>query len=188
MTDDWVSFALNGVGGFAAIVCLFEGTRRIGARGARLIAVLMVALGGLFCASYGAIAYWTHEIQIETSELLRHGVFFAQRLPDWGKNMGAEERQTLSLAYARATYLAHGMLVAQLDRSGAGKLFEPSQEDVNRRESIVSIRAQLDHSARQNRADAFLWWLWGLLAVLAGYGVSLENRPAPASPAVERRD
>src|SRR5260370_29065725 len=104
MIDDWFSIALNAVGGIAALVCLFEGARRIGARGPQLIAVLMVAFGGLFCASYGAIGYWTHQIQIETSELLRHGVFFAQRLPDWGKNMAAEERQTLSLAYARATY------------------------------------------------------------------------------------
>lgn len=182
MIDDWVSFAISGVSGVSAIVCLFEGARRIGAQGARRGPVLMVALGGLFCAVWGGLAYWEHWTRLESSEALRRTAATAKLPPVLAKGVPAETREKLGLAYARAKYLEGGTLVTYADRSGKDRVFAPSQTDLKRREAGIVKRVQLDHASRDSFADAFLWWLWGFLAMLLGFFFSGGKRPAPESP------
>ena len=185
MINDWISFATTGVCGVTAIVCLFEGMRRISTHGARGTSVLMVVLGGLFCATYGALAFWEHYTNVESSEALRQMHRSAVRPPEFGKETSAERREILGQVYARAIYLERGTLVSYLDRSGAKKVFAPSESDLKRREFTIVRRAQLDYASRESYADAFTWWLWGLLAALLGFLFSREKLPKAATPAAE---
>ena len=56
MIESWVDFALSVIGGAAAFLCLFDGTRRLFAFGVHRKAVLMTVLAAGVCALYGAFA------------------------------------------------------------------------------------------------------------------------------------
>ena len=179
MINDWIAFSVTGVCGVAAIVCVFEGMRRLGAPGAGRNAVLMVVCGGLFCAAWGALAFWDHWTRNEAIETLRQRVAVKDLPADLAK-MPAERREKLGQAHARATYIERGNLETYRDRKGAARLFAPSQADIKQREYTVFRRTQLEHASRDSFADAFQWWIWGLLATLFGYLVSRENRRSRA--------
>ena len=178
MINDWISFAIVAVCGVAAIVCVFEGTRRIGAERRTRNAVLMVVVGGLFCAAWGALAYWDHWTRNAAIETLRQKIA-VKDLPANLAKLPAVRRERLVEAHARATYVESGRLETYRDRKGATKVFSPGQADVQEREFTVLRRTQLEHASRDSFAEAFQWWIWGLLAVLLGYLVSREQRRAP---------
>ena len=179
MINDWISFAIAAVCGVAAIACVFEGTRRLGAPRAGRNAVLMVVFGGLFCAAWGALAFWDYWTGNEAIETLQQRVAVKELPADLAK-MPAAKREKLGEAHARATYIGGGNLETYRDRKGAARLFAPSQADVKQREFIVFRRTQLAHASRDSFADALQWWIWGLLAALFGYLVSREKRVSPA--------
>jgi hypothetical protein len=179
MINDWIAFSIAAVCGVAAIVCVFEGTRRLGAPPAGRNAVLMVVFGGLFCVAWGALAFWDHWTRNEAIETLRQKVA-VQDLPAGLAKMPAAKREKLGEAHARAKYIEGGNLGTYRDRKGAAKLFAPSQADIKQREYTVFRRTQLEHASRDSFADAFLWWIWGLLAALFGYLVSREKRTPPS--------
>jgi hypothetical protein len=161
--------------GVTAIVCVFEGTRRLGAPRAGRNAVLMVAVGGLFCAVWGALAFWDHWTRNEAIETLRQRVA-VKSLPANLAKLPAERREKLGESHSRAAYIESGNLETYRDRKGAAKLFAPSQADIKQREYTVFRRTQLEHTSRDSFADAFQWWIWGLLAALLGYLVSRDKR------------
>lgn len=179
MINDWIAFSVTAVCGVAAIVCVFEGTRRLGAPGAGRNAVLMVVFGGLFCAAWGALAFWDHWTRNAAIETLRQKAAVEDPPADLAK-MPAEKRERLGRAHARAAYIESGNLERYRDRKGAARLFAPGQADIKQREYTVFRRTQLEHASRDSFADAFQWWIWGLLAALLGYLVSREKRPPAA--------
>lgn len=179
MINDWIAFSITAVCGVAAIVCVFEGMRRLGAPRAGRNAVLMVAVGALFCAAWGALAFWDHWTRNEAIETLRQKVTVKDLPADTAK-MPAGKREKLGEAHARAKYIEGGNLETYRDRKGTARLFAPSQADIKQREYTVFRRTQLEHASRDSFADAFQWWIWGLLAALFGYLVSRENRRSRA--------
>jgi hypothetical protein len=176
MIEDWTSFLVTGVCGICAIVCAFEGVRRIATQRAGRNAVLMLVFGELFCAAWGGFAYWDHWTRNETLEQLQHTATVKDLPADFAK-LPPDKREKLGISYARATYIERGNVIPYVELSGALKSFVPRQADIQQRESRVTRRAQLAHAARDSYEDAFQWWLWGLLAAILGYLVSLDKRP-----------
>src|SRR5258708_37875780 len=57
MIDNWVDFSLSVAGGATAFLCLFEGTRRLGAYGVHRKAVLMTVSAAAIGVLYGGVAF-----------------------------------------------------------------------------------------------------------------------------------
>src|SRR5258708_36419266 len=57
MIDNWVDFSLSVAGGATAFLCLFEGTRRLGAYGVHRKAVLMTVSAAAIGVLYGGGAF-----------------------------------------------------------------------------------------------------------------------------------
>jgi hypothetical protein len=178
MIEDWASFLITGVCGVCAIVCAFEGVRRLATKGAGRNAVLMVVFGELFCMAWGGLAYWDHWTRNEALEQLQRTATVKELPADFAK-LPPETRERLGISYARATYMERGNIATYVGKKGAIKTFAPTQADIRQRELRVARRAQLTHAARDSYEDAFQWWLWGLLAAILGYLVSLDRRPPP---------
>src|SRR2546425_939183 len=60
MIDNWVDFSLSVAGGATAFLCLFEGTRRLGAYGVHRKAVLMTVSAAAIGVLYGGVAFWVY--------------------------------------------------------------------------------------------------------------------------------
>ena len=81
-----------------------------------------------------------------------------------------------------------GTLASYIDRSGETRTFAPTQEDLMRRERVVSFYSRAEYSARSSLAEALLWLIIALVAVMFGMLMSLEKVPAPAGPTGESGD
>ena len=57
-----------------------------------------------------------------------------------------------------------------------------------RRERVVTYYSRAEYSARSSLAEALLWMILALVAVLFGMLMSLEKVPAPADPTREAGD
>src|SRR5262245_22350826 len=57
MIENLADFLVNTGAGAIALLCLFDGTRRLGAHGVHRNAVIMFVLSACVCALYGSVAY-----------------------------------------------------------------------------------------------------------------------------------
>ena len=73
-----------------------------------------------------------------------------------------------------------GTLASYVDRGGETRTFTPTQEDMMRRERVVTYYSRAEYSARSSLAEALLWMILALVAILFGILMSLEKVPAPA--------
>jgi len=183
MIIDWLDFALNAVGGAIAFLCLFEGTRRIGAYGMNRRVALMTGLAAAFFVLYGSFAYWNYFDLTDTLNTLQHKPAAAQPAGDRSKGLSPEKREAENLAQARQAFLESGRLETYIDRREEKKLFPPSQEDIRKRERVLVNQTQLEYAARDSFTEALLWLTTGLFAVLFGFVFSREKIPVPAGPA-----
>jgi hypothetical protein len=181
MINDWLDFALNAVGGATAFLCLFDGTRRIGAYGMNRWAVLMTVLAVIFYVLYGSFAYWKYSELTDTLSALQHKPAATQ--PDSGKDLSPEKKEAASLARARQAFMESGTFETYIDRRDEKKLFSPSHEDIRKRERALAMQTQLEYAARDSFTEALLWLITGLLAVLFGFAFSREKIPVPAGAA-----
>jgi hypothetical protein len=181
MINDWLEFALNAVGGATAFLCLFDGTRRIGAYGMSRRALLMTSFAVIFYVFYGSFAYWKYSELTDTLSALQHKPVATQ--PDPGKVLSGEKREAASLAQARQAFMQSGTFETYIDRRDEKKLFPPNHEDIRKRERALAIQTQLEYAARDSLTEALLWLITGLLAVLFGFAFSRERIPIPAGPA-----
>jgi len=185
MIENWIDFSLSVVGGTTAFVCLFEGTRRLGAYGVHRKAVLMTVLAAAICVLYGGFAYWKYADMKPTLSASQRKPASTQLPANWGRGLSPDRREVVSLANARRAFMESGTLGSHFDRSGEIKSFAPTQEDLLRRERVVAYYSQAEYTARANLAEAVLWLITGLLAVLFGFAMSFEKAPPPASPSGE---
>ena len=183
MIVDGIDFALITIGGATAFVCLFDGTRRIGAYGMNGRAGLMAGLAVAFYVVHGSFAYWKYLDLTDTLSMRQHRPASAQTARGSAKDLSPERKESENVARARRVFWESGSLEPYLDRLNEKKLFHPSQGDIRRREFLVANQAQLEYAARESFTEALLWLVTGLLAVLFGYGFSREKIPVPASPA-----
>jgi hypothetical protein len=182
MIDNWIDFTLSVVGGATAFLCLFEGTRRLAAYGVHRKAVFLTVLAAAVCALYGGFAYWKYADMKATLGAGQRKPAPAQLPANWGRGLSPERKEVVSLANARRAFMESGTLGSYIDRSGETKSFAPTQEDLLRRERVVAYYSQAEYSARGSLAEAVLWLITGLLAVLFGFIMSFEKVPPPARP------
>jgi hypothetical protein len=186
MIENWVDFALNVVGGATAFLCLFDGTRRLFAFGVHRKAVLMTVLAAGICALYGAFAYWKYADLKTTSLSMNQRKPASTQLPaNWGRGLSPERKEVLSLARARHSFMESGTLGSYIDRGGETRTFAPIQEDLMRRERVVAYYSRAEYAARSSLAEALLWLIIGLVAILFGFAMSFEKFPAQAGPTAE---
>jgi hypothetical protein len=186
MIENWVDFALIVVGGSTAFLCLFDGTRRLCAFGVHRKAVLMTMLAAGICALYGAFAYWKYADLKTTSLNMNQRKSAPTQLPvNWGRGLSPERKELLSLARARHSFMESGNLGSYFDRGGETRTFAPTQEDLTRRERVVAYYSRAEYAARSSLAEALLWLIVGLVAVLFGFAMSFEKLPAHAGPIAE---
>ena len=180
MIENWVDFAVNVIGGATAFLCLFDGTRRLCAFGVHRKAVLMTVLAAGICALYGAFAYWKYTDLKATLSVSQRKAAATQPPPNWGKGLSPEKKEVLSLARARQAFMESGTLASYVDRGGETRTFAPTQEDLMRRERVVTYYSRAEYSARSSLAEALLWLIMGVVAILFGFAMSFEKLPAQA--------
>jgi len=186
MIENWVDFALNVIGGATAFLCLFDGTRRLCAFGVHRKAVLMTVLAAGVCALYGAFAYWKYADQKTTSLSMNQRKPASTQLPaNWGRGFSPEKKEVLSLARARHSFMESGKLGTYIDGGGETRTFAPTQEDLTQRERIVAYYSRAAYAARGSLAEALLWLILGMVAILFGFAMSFEKFPAQPGPTAE---
>src|SRR5712691_2804731 len=181
MIENWVDFTLNVVAGATAFLCLSDGTRRLFAFGANRKTVLMTVLAAGICVLYGAFAYWKYSDLKATLSMNQRRAAAAQPA-NWSR-LSPEKKEVLSLARARRTFMESGTLASYVDRGGETRTFAPTQDDLTRRERVVTYYSSAEYSARSSLAEALLWLILALVAILFGILMSLDKVPAPAGPA-----
>ena len=185
MIESWVDFVVSVIGGAAAFLCLFDGTRRLFAYGVHRRAVLMTILAAGICALYGGFAYWKYSDLKATLSMNQRKAAAASLPANWGR-LSPEKKEILSVARARRTFMESGTLASYVDRGGETRTLAPTQEDLMRRERVVAYYARAEYSARGSLAEALLWLIVALVAVMFGILMSLEK--APADPTGEPGD
>ena len=185
MIESWVDFVFSVIEGAAAFVCLFDGTRRLCANGVHGKAVLMTVLAAAICALYGGFAYWKYSDLKATLSMNQRKAAAAQPAANWGR-LSPEKKEVLSLARARQAFMESGTFGSYIDRGGETRTFAPTQDDVTRRERVVTYYSRAEYSARSSLAEALLWLIIALIAVLFGILMSFEK--APAGPTGEPGD
>jgi len=187
MIESWVDFVFSVIGGATAFLCLFDGTRRLGAYGVHRKAVLMTVLAAGICALYGGFAYWKYS-DLKAMLSMNQRKTTAAPLPANWSRLSPEKKEVLNVARARRTFMESGTLASYADRGGETRTFAPTQEDLLRRERVVAYYARAEYSARGSLAEALLWLIIALLAVMFGTLMSLEKVPAPSGTARELAD
>jgi hypothetical protein len=188
MIENWVDFVLNVIGGATAFLCLFDGTRRLFAFGVHRRAVIMTVLAAGICALYGGFAYWKYADLKATLSASQHKPATKQLPANFGRGLSPERKEVLGLARARQAFTEFGTLASYVDRGGETRTFAPTQEDLLRREHVVAYYSRAEFMARNSLAEALLWLIIGLVAILFGIVMSIEKLPARAGPIGETGD
>ncbi len=139
MIENWVDFTLNVVAGAIAFLCLSDGTRRLFAFGANGKTVLMTVLAAGICVLYGAFAYWKYADLKATLSMNQRKTAAAQPA-NWSR-LSPEKKEVLGLARARQTFMESGTLGGYIDRGDETRTFAPTQDDLTRRERVVTYYA-----------------------------------------------
>lgn len=180
MIENPVDFILNVAAGAVALFCLFDGVRRLCAHGIHRRAVLLMLVSGIACALYGFFAYQRYadlkgivaESQAKSS---------APAKAAWTRVVSPEKREQLSQAVARRNFRSWGTLGPYVDRNGETRTFAPTQEDLIARDRVVANNLRTEYAARASFAEALLWLIAGIVAVVLGFAMSLDNPPAPSA-------
>src|SRR2546430_4738098 len=102
MIESWVDFVFGVVGGAAAFLCLFDGTRRLCAYGVQGKAVLMTVLAAGICALYGGVAYWEY-FHLKATFSADQRKAAAAPPANWGR-LSPQEKEGPDVARARPTF------------------------------------------------------------------------------------
>ena len=184
MIENLVDFAVNVTAGTVALLCLFEGTRRLGAHGVHRKAMLLILVSACVCALYGGFAYQRYT-DLKTTLLVRQQKPAKAQAATWSKVASPERKEMLSQTLARQTFRASGALGPYIDRSGETRTFAPTQEDLAARERVVAYYSQTEYTARSSLAEALLWLIAAIVAVFLGLAMSLDNKPPTSTAEVD---
>jgi len=174
-----IDFVLRAIGGSVALFCLFESTRRIGAYGFHRTAVLMFVASLAACVFAGGSAYQEYKA-------LNAATVTAQRdpaaKPVARRPASAEKKEQAAQVLARQAFTESGVVASYVDRNGETRSFAPTPTDVKNRERVVAFYSRAEFSAKSSLAEAALWLIGGVVAVIMGLFMSLAKPPAPKSP------
>jgi hypothetical protein len=168
MTDSLLSLAVDVATHTFAIVCVFDGVRRITTFGLSRTAVLSAAFGLLYCIGYAGFSYWAHNSERDMSALLEKGVAVPELPTDWGANLPPKQRAKSSLELAHAAFSEHGQLRYYFDETGKQQLYVPSQIGLDQREKKVAQLAMIEYAADESANTPAQWLFVALAAALLG--------------------
>jgi hypothetical protein len=180
MIENQVDFILKLIAGAVALFCLFDGARRLGAYGVHRKAVFLILLSASACVLYGFFAYQRYaDLKGSVAESQRKAA--PSSAASWSRVASPEKRELLSQALARDKFRASGTLGPYVDRNGQTKTFAPTQEDLNARERVVAYYSRGEFAARESLAEALLWLIAGIVALVLGLAMSLDRGPVPSA-------
>jgi hypothetical protein len=168
MISSWFSVSLEVATHTVAVVCVFEGVRRICAFGVSKSAVLSATFGLIYCFGYAGLSYWAHNVQHEASVILHRGANIPELPIDWGANLPPQQRANSSHEIAEAAFSEHGQLKHYFDAAGARLLFSPTQVDLDHRGKKITQLAKLEFAADESSDSYVRWILVALFASLLG--------------------
>jgi len=176
MVESWIDFALYVAAGAVALLCLFEGTRRVVAYGVHRTGVLMFVASAAACAAAGGFAYQKYgTLSAAAGAGLR-------KAPAFSKIPSPERKELLSQAVAKRRFTESGAPGPYIDHNGETKTFVPTLDDLKAREKVVAYYAQTEFAARSSLAEALVWLIAASVAVLLGLVMALAKPPAPKPP------
>ena len=105
MIENLVDFILNVTAGAVALLCLFDGMRRLGAHGVHRKAMLLILMSACVCALYGGFAYQRYT-DLKTTLLVRQQKPAKVQAATWSKVASPEKKELLSQALARQIFRA----------------------------------------------------------------------------------
>jgi hypothetical protein len=185
MVENWIDFALYVAAGTGALLCLFEGTRRIGAYGAHRAGVLMFVASAAACATAGGFAYQKYGTLSAVAGTGQRKAPATQSAAIFNKVGSPERKELLSQAVAKQRFKESGAPGPYIDRNGETKTFVPTLDDLKAREKVVVYYAQAELAARGSLAEALVWLIAAGVAVVLGLVMALAKPPAPKSPEEE---
>jgi len=185
MTPESLAFVFTLVVGIvvaAGMLCIYEGARRIAARGYERIAALLVVVGVIIAVGKaGADLYVASGLR----QLLDAFPTVASAEPPggWEKApLSAEERTSRSTENARLTYQVTGRLVPFVDATGQRVPYVPSQDDLHTRERLVVGFDRTEAQSRERAGEGWRQLMGDVTCLVAGWVVGLRAR-RPASKA-----
>lgn len=176
----WLNFLFDIGSWTAAVIAIYEGSRRltVGERGRVLVG--LVAGGIIWCLFNGGAAFYISSTMDAMGSVDQRPV--SELATDWGEKLPPEEREKSSSIYASVVYSSTGKLVDYFNRAGERRQFVPTQEQLRERESVVALKQQMESLPRDTFARGFRWLLPALLALIIGWAVGRNqsmtaNRP-----------
>ena len=187
MIDSWIDFSLYAVAGAVVLLCLYESARRIGAYGMHRTAVLMFVFSAAACVAAGGFAYQKYGSLNAAVVAIQRQAAPKPVAALWSRVASPEKKEVLSQAVARQTFKEFGVLGPYIDRNGETKTFAPTLEDLKARERVLAYASRAEFAARSSLAEALLWLIAALVAVLLGLIMSLAKPPVrtPEQEALE---
>lgn len=182
MIENWIDFSLYVAAGAVALLCLFEGTRRIGAYGAHRVGVLMFVASAAACAAAGGLAYQKYGTLSAATGAGQRKAPATQTAAAFSKVPSPERKEILSHAVAQRRFKESGAPGPYIDRNGETKTFVPALDDLKAREQVVAYYAQTEFAARSSLAEAVVWLIAAIVAVFLGLVMALAKPPAPKLP------
>ena len=152
-----------------AIVCIFEGVRRISVFGLSKNATLSAVFGFVYVIGYATFSYSAHNLQLRAAAMLHKGIAIPEQAADWGAHFSPIKKSEISIHIARVAFSEHGQLRYYFDEAGKRLLLAPSQADIDKREIRVAQLAQLDYAAQESSDTSAAWLLTSLAAASFGF-------------------
>ncbi len=164
----WFNFFFDIGAWSAAVIVIFEGSRRLarGERGRRVIG--WVAGGAIWCIVNGVVAF--HISSTMESLGIDPNRPVSELRDDWSNKLSPDDREKSSSSYASSIYFSSGTIVSHFDRSGNRQRFAPTQEQIRERESHVALKQQMAQLSLDAYSRGWRWFLSAVLAVLIGWG------------------
>lgn len=160
----------------AAMLCMFEGARRLAASGFGRLGALLVAVGIVIAVGKaGADLYVASGLRRLLDAF--PNVASAEPPGGWEKaDMTPEERTSRSTDNARLTYQVTGRLVPFIAATGQRETYAPTQADLHTRERLVVGFDRTDAQSRERAAEGWRQLMGDVTCLVAGWLVGLRTR------------
>jgi hypothetical protein len=161
-----------------ALVCVYEGMRRVAAQGFGRAAAALIIVGLL-----GAVGHAASDLYVgaRLRALLATFPAVGQAEPPegWEKStLAPAEKASRSLENARLTFQVTGRVVDIIDDAGARRPFVPTQQDLQGREQMVLGFDRTEANAGRLAAEAWRQLVAVIVFMGAGWIVGRRARQA----------
>ncbi len=154
----------------ATTLCLlFYGTLRLAERRSGKLTVFLLSIGLLIGSAEVVKYHWMSSLMANSASLLHREKSPLRELPqEWGKDLSPAQRAQ-SIIVARLAFDDHGRLIEYVEENGNRIRFVPTEEDIRRRDAIVSAAAKFDELSAFSKMQMSRWVVMALTALAAGY-------------------